>query len=276
MASSGVRRPRVLLHISAFLDGAISHPDLRRRILAAARRRLPASANATALAAASAILEEATYKPSTPSLLACEQLLASLSRPSPLSALLLSLVHALRRRAVDAALSVLDVFALDPSAAREELAPSVFEDLFVPHLLPVLRHFADERCRILVSPGLTPAAGDDGGGGSRSTEAAAGMSLLSRMSPGQAAELKELEKRYEEVLDENTRRLAGHLKAVLQNSPVSLVPPELMSLVQPRISAAADAREKADEMKEPEVLEEEVTTNNGRYNVIQINFQLSC
>ena len=44
-----------------------------------------------------------------------------------------------------------------------------------------------------------------------------GTRLLSKMSGGQTSELKELERDYEQVLDENCRLLVGYFREVLSN-----------------------------------------------------------
>ncbi|XP_010915863.1 putative E3 ubiquitin-protein ligase LIN-1 [Elaeis guineensis] len=215
----------VLRPITAFLDEALSQPDLHHRILSAALGRppFPDPAALQALSLLSQALDSsAATSParSSPSALrAAEKLLLSLPSRSPLSVLLLSLTHALHRRPAAAALVLLDLFALDPALSREDVAPSVFEDLFLPHLLPVLHWFADQRARILStdSPSPAPAAAaveDDGW----SVESSAAVSLLSRMSGGQAAELKKLERGYEDVLDANSRVYAEYLKEVLESA----------------------------------------------------------
>ncbi|KAG1335071.1 RING-type E3 ubiquitin transferase [Cocos nucifera] len=215
----------VLRPITAFFDEALSQPDLCRRILSAARGRppFPDPAALQALSLLSQALDSSAatspVRPSPSALRAAEKLLLSLPSRSPFSVLLLSLTHALHRRPAAAALALLDLFALDPALSREDVAPSVFEDLFLPHLLPVLHWFADQRARILSSdsPSPAPAAAaveDDGW----SVESSAAVSLLSRMSGGQAAELKKLERRYEDVLDANSRVYAEYLKEVLESA----------------------------------------------------------
>ncbi|XP_008783309.2 putative E3 ubiquitin-protein ligase LIN [Phoenix dactylifera] len=228
----------VLRAITAFFDEALSQPDLRHRILSAARRR-PPSPDPASLQALSFLSQDvdssaatSPARPSPSALRAAEKLLLSLPRRSPLSVLLLSLIHALRRRPAAAALALLDLFALDPALARDDVAPSVFEDLFLPHLLPLLHWFADQRARILSSDSSSPAlaaasAVEDNG----CSEAAAAVSLLSRMSGGQAAELKKLEREYEDVLDANARVYAEYLKEVLESADGSRQargPPQLI------------------------------------------------
>lgn len=96
---------------------------------------------------------------------------------------------------------------LSPSAARADIAPEVFEELFLPHLFPVVRWFAEQRARVLVRE--------------------EGMAVLARMSGGQAGELRELEEVYEGVMDENVRVYARFLKGVLWEGE-GIRPPELV------------------------------------------------
>ncbi|KAK8939364.1 putative E3 ubiquitin-protein ligase LIN [Platanthera guangdongensis] len=62
------------------------------------------------------------------------------------------------------------------------------------------------------------------------------MTVLSRMSGGQAVELRGLERTYEGVMDENTRVYAEHLKDLLR-SDVAIKPPEL---IFPSVTGAED------------------------------------
>lgn len=85
--------------------------------------------------------------------------------------------------------------------------------------------------------------------------------LLSRMSEDQASKLRELEREYGEVLDENCRVLAVYFKEVLVNrdGDESISPPFLI------LKSAAEGESgdyyRKEEMPMP-VLE------NGRYNVM--------
>lgn len=85
--------------------------------------------------------------------------------------------------------------------------------------------------------------------------------VLSKMSEEQAAKLREVEKEYEEVLDDNCRILAEYFKEVLvnENSDARISPPSLIM----KSGAESGGREN---------IREEITrTNlleNGRYNVM--------
>ncbi|KAM0944405.1 putative transcription factor WD40-like family [Dioscorea sansibarensis] len=181
--------PAVILRLtSAFLEEVLSQPELRRSALAAARRRLfsPDPTTLQALALLSQHLDSSTAPGHSVSLRTAEKLLLTLPSKNPLSSTLLALVHALRRRPREAAVSLLNLFEIDPSPARYEVAAAVFEGVFIPHLLPAIQWFADQRSRILGS------------------------------QPSSNLDLKELEKRYESILDENTRTYAKYLKEVVE------------------------------------------------------------
>ncbi|KAK1266062.1 putative E3 ubiquitin-protein ligase LIN-1 [Acorus gramineus] len=218
----------VLRHASAFIDELLSNTDLRLRLLSS--HTLPSKTTTKTLTIASQTLESAistttTTTTTTTSLRLAEKLLLSLRSQTPQSALLLSLIYALCHRPLDAALSLLDVFIANPNLSRSEIAPSVFENLFLHHLLPVVRWFTDRRSHLI--PSSAAEDRDDG----RSVSMELGAVLMSRMSGDQAAELRGLEREYEEALDENTRAYAMYLKEVLRGSDGearSVSPPPLI------------------------------------------------
>ncbi|XP_064943831.1 putative E3 ubiquitin-protein ligase LIN isoform X2 [Musa acuminata AAA Group] len=260
----------VLRHTTAFLDEALSNPDLRHRIISSARRTV-SSASPASLRALSLLSHALDSSPSAAASDAADKILLSVSGRNPLSALLLALAHALRGRAAAAALALLDLFSLDPALSRHEVAPEVFEALFLPHLLPVLHWFADQRSRILTTTSLRfgcPPAANDEGDDERSVEAVAAMSLLSRMSDGQAGRLKELERGYEEVLDANCKVYAEYLKEVVEmgdGGPLVLAPPQL---VLTRASCEERRPDEVIEVEEELAARAAIGLRDGRYNPI--------
>ncbi|KAJ8479726.1 hypothetical protein OPV22_023453 [Ensete ventricosum] len=264
------RTPAVVLrHTTAFLDEALSNPKLRHRIISSVRRTV-SSASPASLRALS-LLSHALDSPSAAASDAADKILLSVSGRNPLSALLLALAHALRGRASAAALALLDLFSLEPALSRHEVAPEVFEALFLPHLLPVLHWFADQRSRILTSTSLRfgcPPAANGEGDDDRSVEAAAAMSLLSRMSDGQAGRLKDLERGYEEVLDANCKVYAEYLKEVVEmgdGGRLVLAPPQL---VLTRASPEERRSDEAIEVEEALAARAAIGSRDGRYNPI--------
>lgn len=138
----------------------------------------------------------------------------------------------------------------------------VFEEFFLIHLLPVLQSFKDQRSRILSSLS-SKNLGYDSDKRSRFEESVvvSGTRLLSKMSGGQTSELKELERDYEEVLDENCRLLVGYFREVLGNENGS-------RLIRPP-SLIFEKTRKSDEFKFNEDEQnkvEEIGLGNGRYN----------
>ncbi|RRT61972.1 hypothetical protein B296_00019251 [Ensete ventricosum] len=262
------RTPAVVLrHTTAFLDEALSNPKLRHRIISSVRRTV-SSASPASLRALS-LLSHALDSPSAAASDAADKILLSVSGRNPLSALLLALAHALRGRASAAALALLDLFSLEPALSRHEVAPEVFEALFLPHLLPVLHWFANQRSRILTSTSLRfgcPPAANGEGDDDRSVEAAAAMSLLSRMSDGQAGRLKDLERGYEEVLDANCKVYAEYLKEVVEmgdGGRLVLAPPQL---VLTRASPEERRSDEAIEVEEALAARAAIGSRDGRYN----------
>lgn len=130
----------------------------------------------------------------------------------------------------------------------------------------MVQWFQNRRSRILASISLSTDKSSDGNERLRLADDAAGRGALARMSGEQAAELKMLERDYEEVLDENCRVFAGYLKEVLENSEgnTSVAPPELV------LGRNWDHREvwAVDGMKIGDLkLGEKGIEENGRYNV---------
>ncbi|XP_042429376.1 putative E3 ubiquitin-protein ligase LIN isoform X1 [Zingiber officinale] len=256
----------VLRHTTAFLDEALSNADLRHRILSSARWTIPSASPASVRALS--LLSDALDSSSPAVSSAADKILLSVSGRNPLSAVLLALAHAIRGRAAAAALALLDLFSLDPSLARHDVAPAVFEALFLPHLLPALRWFADQRSHILSSASLRRGSPKDEEDEERSVEAAAAMSLLSQMSGGQAGRLKELERRYEDVIDANCRVYAEYLKGLVQTGGGGRrqpsAPPQLV------LTSTDDEEAGSDGTVEQEKVEtsEAIGFRDGRYNPI--------
>lgn len=122
----------------------------------------------------------------------------------------LALVFKLRSNDKACCLQILEMFMADPLHSRIELAPTLWEDLFLGYLNGVLIWYGEERSRILES--VLP---DDVFGVSVCSQGFLAFddvgckALLSKMSEKQAKELQALERVYQEVLDENTRICAS-------------------------------------------------------------------
>lgn len=281
MAGPPPTHPAIVAHTSSFLAELIADPVLRRHLLSAAaaadgHHHHPAATLQAMSLVTDALDAAASASPSPSSLRAAERLLLSLPSATPLSCLLLALACAARRRGgAAAAAAVLDLFALDPALARHEIAPTAFESLFAPRLLPVMRHFAARRAASAAAAAAAAANGDGEEDRSVETAAMSAMRVLSMMSGAQAQEMRELEREYDRVLDLNCKAYAIYLKdKILQavggdtSSPVASLsssppppPPELV------FSVEEDDGED-DDMAPTEPEDETVRSqNDARYNV---------
>ncbi|KAG0499237.1 hypothetical protein HPP92_003928 [Vanilla planifolia] len=240
----------VLQRATAFLEDVIWNIEERRRALSATRNRLSSSGNGTTLYALSFLLDNLDPSSSASSSAAASACAAAAAggEPSSLSIFLLAISFALRRRHADAARALFDLFVLDPAAARGDIAPQLFEELFLPHLFPVVRWFADRRSRVLslVEQG-------------RPIEK---IAILSRMSGGQATELRELESTYGNVMDENSRVYAGYLKEVLRSGDL-IRPPELDLPMFDGIKIEIEA-------PEDEIVRDDLGSTHGRFNPVWV------
>ncbi|KAJ0031553.1 hypothetical protein Pint_13215 [Pistacia integerrima] len=186
-----------------------------------------------------------------------------LSHPeSPFSSFLLSLLYHLCDQPLNASLSLLHIFTLDPGFARSELAPLLFEELFLVHFLPVLQWFNDLRSSVLSSLSMRESYdSDDYSGGEDVSVVLPLTKLLSKMTGDQASELIELERIYEEVLDENCRVFVKYFKEVLESKDDSrLINPPLVVLRE------VDKFERNED--DSNKLKEELGWTNGCYNPI--------
>lgn len=132
---AGVTSAHILHHTTVFLSESLSQSELRHRIISTLRRKIPTSDQLTLkpLNFAAETLERAisttiaTVRFS--SLRLSKKLLLSYS-DTTLSSFLLSLIYSLSDQPLDAATTLLRIFSLDPSLARSELSPVLFETLF--------------------------------------------------------------------------------------------------------------------------------------------------
>ncbi|KAM7509539.1 hypothetical protein LguiA_019992 [Lonicera macranthoides] len=214
----------ILYHTTTFISEILSQPDLRRRFFSSLRHKIPASDQSTLSKPLNLAIETlenslSTTNPSvkSSSLRLAEKLL--LSYPSnPFSSFLLSLIYSLRTRTIDASISLLDVFCLNPSLARTEIAPQVFEELFLRHFLPVLEWYNEQRSTILSSLSLNSGYESDDRSICGDAMVVSCTTLLSKMNGDQASKLKGLERGYEEILDVNCKVFVGYFKEVLESN----------------------------------------------------------
>ncbi|KAF7819795.1 putative E3 ubiquitin-protein ligase LIN-1 [Senna tora] len=269
----------ILRHTTAFISDVLSQSELRRRLIATLHRESSISNQITFkhLKLAADTLENAISVSSptirSSSLNLAEKLLLPLPQNS-ISSFLLSLIYTLCNRRVHAALSLLQIFQLNPSLARSEIAPNLYERLFSLHLLPVFRRFDEKRTQILPSTSGNSRRDNNNNNcdHSISDESSSvvlpSTKLLSRMSDDQASKLRELEREYEEVVDENCRIVAQYFKQVLVNdngrdSSPSIITSPLLILK----SSTEDGKREISNQEEM-VKSEMPLLKNGRYNPI--------
>ncbi|XP_024959066.1 putative E3 ubiquitin-protein ligase LIN [Cynara cardunculus var. scolymus] len=257
----------ILQQTNAFLTEALSQPDLRRRIYSTLRNKLSPSVqlNIKHLNLAAETLENAITTTNSSvkssSLRLSEKVLLSYSE-NPFSSFLLSLIYTLCQCPIDASLSLLDCFRTDPSTARSEVAPQVFEEMFLINFLPVLEWYNEQRSRILSS--LSSSSAYDSDDNSIVTDSVVSCTtLLSKMNGNQASELKELERDYEQVLDENCRVFAGYFEKILGNRDGNrVIDPPLVVL------EAVHMGDTYEHNQNEKSISTEFGSKNGRYNPI--------
>ncbi|KAI7980078.1 putative E3 ubiquitin-protein ligase LIN-1 [Camellia lanceoleosa] len=266
MSTTTTTSSQIIHHATAFISETLSQSDLRHRVFSAFTNKIPSSNQIILkpLHLAAETLENAisTSNPSirSSSLRLAEKLLVSFPE-NPFSSFLLSLIHSLCHRPIDASLSLLDVFYIDPSLARSEVAPVVFEELFLIHFLPVFQWFNDHRSKILSSLSQNVGYNCDDSSICDDSVVFSSTRSLSQMSGDQTSELKELERDYEEVLDENCRVFAGYFKEVLANKDGNrLIDPPSVVLEK------TGKGHKSEYSEDEKIKAGESGLKNGRYN----------
>lgn len=275
MSSTATTSDEILHHTSTFISEILSKSDFRYRIYSIFRQKYSYSDQniVKQLDIASEALETAILTSNisvkSSSLRLSEKLLNSYPKTS-FSSFLLCLVYYLSNCPVEAAVSLLEVFYDDPSLARSEISPEFFEELFLRHFVRVLEWYNEQKSRILSS--LSKDSGYDSDDHSICVESV-GVScttLLSKMNGNQASELKELERDYEDVLDENCRVFVWYFKEVLENADENVVidPPSVVLEIIDREDDILDTDDVV------EIDTDGSGLKNGRYNVMII-FQIS-
>ncbi|KAK9073769.1 hypothetical protein SSX86_006363 [Deinandra increscens subsp. villosa] len=213
---STVTADEILRQTTTFLSQTLSQQDLRRRILSTLRTTLPPSLhlNTKQLNLAAETLENAITTSNSSSLRLSEKLLLSFPE-NPFSSFLLSLIYTLCHRDIDASVTLLNLFESHPSVTRSEVAPQVFEDMFLINFVPVLEWYNGQRSRILSSLYSRSSGYESDENSVVMDSVVSCTTLLSKMNGNQALELKELEREYERVLDENCRVFVGYFKEIL-------------------------------------------------------------
>ncbi|XAR67021.1 Ubiquitin--protein ligase [Bertholletia excelsa] len=267
MSTEATTSAQILSQTTTFLLETLSQSDLRHCLFSALSSKIPSSDQIIlkplklAVQTVETAITNAHPSIRSSSLRLAEKLLVSFPQ-NPFSSFLLSLIYSLCHRPVDAALSLLDVFYIDPSLARLEIAPKMFEELFLIHLIPVFQWFNDQKSKILSSLSLNVSDCCDDKSMCEESVVFTGT-RLSSMSGDQTSELKELERDYEGVLDYNCMVLAGYFKEVLVNRDGARVinPPSLLL-------ENIEKGDRSEYSEDKSVPVEESKLTNGRYNPI--------
>lgn len=182
---------------------------------------------------------------------------------NPFSSFLLSLIYSLFNRPNAAAICLFDVFQTSPSLARLEIAPVLFEELFLIHFLPVLEWYNEQRSSILANVTQNLASGYDS---DDQSVVVSPTRLLKNMTGNQASELKDLERGYEDILDENCKVFAVYFREVLQNK-------DRNQIIDPPAVVLKREQSQKFEYREVEKLKREYSMKNGRSNVMPYFFK---
>lgn len=273
MATDSAIASNILHHISAFISEILAQSDLRKRLLSAIYGKISLSDQISLkpLGLAAEALENAISADNSSirasSLRCAENLLLSLPE-NPFSSFLLSLVYGLDHQNQNSALSLLNIFLSEPSLARFEIAPALFEQLFLRHFLPIFHWFNEQRSKI-----LAPFPSNSNHNSTKYSicvepEVFPCTKSLSKLSIDQTLKLKDLESNYEQVLDKNCRVFAKHLKNILESKE------DHGSIATPKIKLL-DKREKLEEIEQNSwdkfrIRTQHLSLPNGRYNVILI------
>ncbi|KAL2500881.1 putative E3 ubiquitin-protein ligase [Forsythia ovata] len=252
---------QILRYTAAFLSETLSQSHLRHHLYSTFLQKLTSFDQTTLklLKFASETLENSFSTTSSSirssSLRLAEEILSK--SENPFSSFLLSLAYSHCRRPIDASFCLLDVFYADPSLARVEIAPFLFEELFLVHFLPMLEWYNEQRSRILSSLPLNSDYNSD------DQSIVSTTTTLSKMSGDQASALKDLERDYEDLLDENCRNFVVYFKEVLRNRDGGqlIVPPSVVFQKSKR-------GDKFDYGEEKKIKTQKFGSRNGRYNPI--------
>ncbi|KAG6543449.1 hypothetical protein Mapa_015119 [Marchantia paleacea] len=120
----------------------------------------------------------------------------------------LALVWRLRGNELRAVKEILEMFLLEPYFARLDFAASIWESAFLPHVSSIVQWYTDQRRALAASP-------------SASSASAAGADAASLSLSAEESHLQELEKVYQDSLDENTRQYARFYLECLNHDSAS-------------------------------------------------------
>ncbi|MCL7039067.1 hypothetical protein MKW94_023270 [Papaver nudicaule] len=272
---------RILQQTTTFLAETLSQSELRHEILSNIRRKINKKSTLNSLNNAAHALENAISSTNSATtrysyLRLSDKIIQTFreNNHNSLSLFLQSLIHSLRHQHIDAAISLLDVFYIDPLLARTEISPCIFENLFLFYLIPVIQFLNDQKSRILPSQDYQIITSSKSIQRLRSISASvSGTRNLSRMSEEQRVKLKRAEKEYEQVLDENCKNLALYFKEILKSRDHGNLEDSSFNLPPPLIVLESKILEEDDDNGDGDAkgkveMDQKVGFGYGRYNPI--------
>ncbi|KAI3977596.1 hypothetical protein MKX01_000509 [Papaver californicum] len=254
---------QILQQTTTFITEILSQSELRHEILSNIRRKINKISTLNSLNNAADALENAisSTNPTTTDTRIFDYPIKSFNH------------FALRHQHVDAAISILDVFYIDPLLATTEISPFIFENLFLFYLIPVIQFLNEQKSKNLPSQDFQFSTNTIQRLRSISSSSVSGTRTLSRMSEEQRVKLKRVEKEYEQVLDENCKNLVLYFKEILKNrdhgnAEFSFnVPPPLIFFENKKLEDD-DANNEDGDSKGKVRMDEEIGFGYGRYNPI--------
>ncbi|KAI4324399.1 hypothetical protein MLD38_029894 [Melastoma candidum] len=139
----------------------------------------------------------------------------------------LSYLWKLRNNVRNSTLHILEMFDIDPFFSRVDFAPRLWKDLFLQHMSSISGWYSDARHKIVLQ--MIPDSSDLSF--IADFDQLLNASVVFAMRPDQMEKMHELEKTYQESLDENTRLYARYYMDCLNFDPRTdtTEPPEIPS-----------------------------------------------
>ncbi|KAI3983686.1 hypothetical protein MKX01_001090 [Papaver californicum] len=272
---------QILQQTTTFITEILSQSELRHEILSNIRRKINKKSTLNSLNNAADALENAISSTNSTTtrysyLRLSDKIIRSFSENNHncFSLFLQSLIYSLRHQHIDAAISILDVFYIDPLLARTEISPFTFENLFLFFLIPVIQFLNEQKSRILPSQDFSTTSTKAILRLRSISSSVSGTRTLSRMSEEQRVKLKRVEKEYEQVLNENCKNLVLYFKEILKNRDhgnaefSSNVPPPPLIVFENKKLEDDDANNEDGDSNGKVRTDEEIGFGYGRYNPI--------
>ncbi|XP_050939644.1 putative E3 ubiquitin-protein ligase LIN-1 isoform X2 [Cucumis melo] len=129
----------------------------------------------------------------------------------------LSYLWKLRGNAHNSVLHILEMFIVDPFFSRNDFAPELWKELFLPHMSSIVGWYSEERHRLVIE--VIPDSSDLSF--TADLDQFFNESLIFSLRPDHAEKLQKLEQLYGASLDENTRLFAKYFKDCMNSDSSS-------------------------------------------------------